>query len=116
MTNILIGKTIIQIIISPDKESITFITDKGDITAQTYAECCSSTWIEDVELPALGFPALVIKVDDLEMPQTFQPENGCIDTYGFKITTDKGEIVLDYRNESNGYYSGHLEWPDNIKE
>ena len=32
--------------------------------------------------------------------------------YGVKITTDKGHIVIDYRNASNGYYGGNLSWPD----
>ena len=29
-----------------------------------------------------------------------------------KITTDRGHIIVDYRNESNGYYGGSLSWPD----
>lgn len=32
-------------------------------------------------------------------------------TDGFKVTTDKGVIVIDYRNASNGYYGGSLSWP-----
>ena len=28
-----------------------------------------------------------------------------------KITTDRGEIVIDYRNSSNGYYGGNLTGP-----
>jgi hypothetical protein len=31
--------------------------------------------------------------------------------YGCKISTDGGEIVIDYRNDSNGYYGGSLSWP-----
>jgi hypothetical protein len=32
--------------------------------------------------------------------------------YGLKITTDKGDIIIDYRNSSNGYYGGNLSWPN----
>lgn len=40
------------------------------------------------------------------------PDDECIKYYGFKITTSKGHIIIDYRNSSNGYYGGSLEWPD----
>ena len=32
--------------------------------------------------------------------------------YGFKITTTRGVCVIDFRNESNGYYGGELSWPN----
>ena len=31
--------------------------------------------------------------------------------YGCKISTNRGEILIDYRNDSNGYYGGSLWWP-----
>lgn len=113
MTNILIGKTINSVKIAKDKEALLFITDAGDIKVLCDADCCSSTWIEHMELPALGFPALVIMAEDLEMPDLGDMK-GCdvVAYYGFKITTDKGELVIDYRNDSNGYYGGNLSWPD----
>lgn len=108
----LVGKTIGAIKIADDKKAILFVTNDGDVIAKADGDCCSSTWIEHVELPALGFPALVISVDDLNMPDLGSPdEYSSIAYYGCKITTDKGEIVIDYRNESNGYYGGSLAWP-----
>lgn len=111
--NVLVGKTLQAMKIADDKKAILFVTDDGEVIAKADGDCCSSTWIEHIEFPALGFPAKVIAVDDLDMPDHGSPdEYSEIAYYGCKITTDKGEIVIDYRNESNGYYGGNLAWPD----
>lgn len=116
MTNPLIGKTLLGMKIAEDRQALLFQTTDGDIVVDVDADCCSYTWVEGVELPALGFPALVTAVDDLDMPQddkpsAFHKDPESLAFYGCKITTDKGEIVIDYRNDSNGYYGGSLTWP-----
>ena len=111
MSNILTGRTITGMKIADDKEAIKFETTEGDVVVLVDADCCSHTWVEHIEMPSLGFPALVSAVDDLDLPGTTDTENGLLQVYGCKITTDKGEIIIDYRNESNGYYGGNLVWP-----
>ena len=63
-------------------------------------------------MPALGFPAVVTAVEDLDMPEgkpsEFHTDPDSLQFYGCKISTDRGEIVIDYRNDSNGYYGGNL--------
>lgn len=110
--NLLIGKIIKGVRISADSESLKFITTKGDMIVGTDADCCSHTWIEHVEMPALGLPAKVVSVEDLAMPDLGNMD-GCdvVAYYGCKIVTTRGEIVIDYRNDSNGYYGGNLVWP-----
>lgn len=107
-TNPLIGKTITGMQIAEDKEALRFILSDGELIVSVDADCCSHTWIEHVELPALGFPAQVVAVDDLDLPGSDDnhPEHECLQVYGCKVTTDRGEIVIDYRNSSNGYYGG----------
>lgn len=114
MGNFFVGKTINQLMIADDKEALLFKCADGDHVVKVDADCCSHTWIEHIELPALGFPALVVSVEDLDLPGSNDnhPEHDCLQVYGCKITTDKGEIVIDYRNASNGYYGGSLRWPD----
>lgn len=116
--HILMGKTLTGVLVSDDRESIGFsIQDSEPIIAEAYGDCCSFSWIESVEFPALGFPALVTKVEDLELPTpgVWESPSGypqeCLAVYGLKIETDKGEIIIDFRNESNGYYGGSLEFP-----
>jgi hypothetical protein len=113
--NVLVGKILTGIKIAADREAILFETATGPIEVQVDADCCSYTWVEHIELPALGFPAIVLKVEDLDMPDgkesTFHTDADSLAFYGCKITTDRGEIVIDYRNDSNGYYGGSLSWP-----
>lgn len=114
MQNVLVGKKLLGMKIAEDREAILFQTDDGDLVVRCDADCCSHTWVEHIELPALGFPALVVSADNLDMnkPDLSNDEYECLRYYGFKIVTDKGEIVIDYRNSSNGYYGGSLAWPD----
>lgn len=110
--NVLIGKILTGMKISEDKMALLLSTTEGDLVVGTDADCCSHTWIEHVELPALGFPCLVTEVSDLNMPDLGSPdEYDVIAYYGCKISTDKGDIIIDYRNSSNGYYGGSLSWP-----
>lgn len=106
-----LNKIITEIKIADDQEALLFQCQDGYFVVRCDADCCSHTWIENVELPALGFPAQILGIDDLDMRDPEDIDCGVIQFYGCKITTDKGEIVIDYRNESNGYYGGHLSWP-----
>lgn len=114
-TNPLIGKTITDMQIAADRQALRFILTDGEMVVGVDADCCSYTWVENIELPALGFPAVVVSVEDLDMPEQppsqFHKDPDVLAYYGCKIVTDRGEIVIDYRNDSNGYYGGSLSWP-----
>jgi hypothetical protein len=116
MTHCLEGKSITAIEIANDKKAVRFLIE-GDnpVVAKADGDCCSNSWIEHVELPAMGFPVKVISVKDIDLPGSCDDseEYECLTVYGCKIVTDKGDIIIDYRNSSNGYYGGDLVWPDN---
>src|ERR1700735_4704892 len=101
--------------IAADRQALLFQTVEGEIVVGVDADCCSYTWIEHIELPALGFPAVVLSVANLDMPEgapsEFRTDPDSLAFYGCKIVTDRGEIVIDYRNGSNGYCGGSLSWP-----
>lgn len=109
--DVLIGKTLTAVDLACDKQAIRFTLEGGEtIVAKAEGRSCSHTWIENVEMPAGGLPAKVLAATDLDLPS--QDKDGdLIQFYGLKLTTDKGDLVLDYRNESNGYYGGNLSWP-----
>jgi len=111
--SILTGAKLLDMKLAEDQKAILFVTDRGEIIARCDADCCSYTWVEHIELPALGFPATVIAIADLDLPgsDNNHPEHDCLQVYGLKITTDRGDIIIDYRNSSNGYYGGSLTWP-----
>ena len=116
MSNILVGRSILSMKIAEDKKAILFETDQGQVIAKADGNCCSDTWIEHIELPVMGFPSKVLSVDDLDMPQVEESgEYEVIQVYGCKISTDKGDVVIEYRNSSNGYYGGNLSWPDDSR-
>ena len=106
----LVGKTLTDVKVATDKKAIRFTVDGEFVVAKCEADCCSETWIESLELPAGGLPAKVLAVEDLDLPAKYG-EYDLLQFYGLKLTTDKGDLVLDYRNESNGYYGGSLAWP-----
>lgn len=111
--NKLIGQTVIKMQIADDKKALLFITENNEhLIARTDGDCCSDSWVESVELPALGFPFKIVAIESLELPGSHEDEDGdCIEVYGAKVITDKGDMVIDYRNASNGYYGGWIVWP-----
>lgn len=114
MANELIGKVITAIYLADDKKAIRFDVEGGEsIVAKTDGDCCSSSWIENVEGPEALIGSPVLAAEAIDMPQRERDEDAyeVITYYGFKIETAKGSCVLDYRNESNGYYGGSLSWP-----
>jgi hypothetical protein len=108
-----------EVYVSGDRMALKFVVDEGEeIIARCDADCCSYTWVEGVEMCRL--PATVKEVEDIAMPEVGEPgkQGGkhhggtySVAFYGLKITTSRGHIVIDYRNDSNGYYGGSLSWP-----
>jgi hypothetical protein len=109
--DVLIGKTITGIQLALDKYAIKFLCLDVEIIAKVDADCCSETWIESIETPVNGFPAKVSDIDCLVSPDTEDEDGSLTQFYGLKIVTDKGDIIIDYRNTSNGYYGGSLCFP-----
>ena len=109
----LVGETIVEIEVSTDGHAIRFTLEGGkEIVARTEGDCCSHTWVNAIDPPALGFPAKVSETRNLDGRREGDGDFGdVIDFYGFEITTDKGVITVDYRNSNNGYYGGSLVWP-----
>lgn len=112
MANALIGKTIKEMKIAEDKEALLFILDDGELQAKVDGDCCSQSWIENVELPVNGFPATVLSAEEIPMPDLGNGDAARRQYYGYKLVTDKGDIVIDYRNDSNGHYGGSIWFPD----
>lgn len=113
--NVLIGKTVTAIYISMDKEALRFDVEGGDpIIARTEGDCCSYSWVESLDFPEQILGSPVLSVDDIEMPDLGDlPDHDVMSYYGCKITTARGCCVIDYRNDSNGYYGGWIDWPGN---
>jgi hypothetical protein len=116
MSKSLLGKTVVAIYLAEDKMAIKFNLDNGEsVIAKTDGDCCSHSWIEHLESPELILGSPVLAVEDVPMPDLPRGEEDdyeLLQSYGCKIKTAKGEMLLEYRNGSNGYYGGSLSWPE----
>lgn len=118
-----IGKRIAKAELVNDGEQfrLTFI-DGADATYSVEGDCCSRSWIEHLEQPAGLEGATITAVEDgggvpwdgHECRKTDPTKwaNDCghdsLSVYNTIFRTDKGDVVLEYRNDSNGYYGGYL--------
>lgn len=113
--NPLLGKTIIKVMLAEDKKALRFdiLGEEKPIIGRADGDCCSYSWIEGLDTPAylLG---TVLSVEDINMPgeEYSEEDYEYLQFYGCRITTDKGQCVIDYRNSSNGFYGGDLCWSD----
>jgi hypothetical protein len=113
--NPLVGKTIAAIYLASDNKALRFDVAEGDsMIVRVDGDCCSSTWIESIDGAELLIGSKIVAVEDIEMPMLeYDSEKyDYLQFYGCKIRSEKGEMLIDYRNESNGYYGGNLSWPD----
>jgi hypothetical protein len=113
----IVGKTILAVEITQDRESVMFNTDDGVIKFVAEGDCCSRSWIEDFDHEGI-VGSTVTKIEEIEVPpspddlmDTKYPENqqDYDKAYFFKLTTTSGNFTIEMRNSSNGYYGGWLE-------
>jgi hypothetical protein len=115
--NALVGQTVVALWLSSDREAIRFtLADGRDVVAYCDADCCSHTWIEDVLDPDVVL-GTVTRAEAIELPEQLQAATKTenyeeeMAYYGFAIETERGRCTIAYRNSSNGYYGGSLNWP-----
>lgn len=112
--NPLVGKRVVALFLAADRKALKFDLEGGEsVIARADGDCCSSSWIEDIDLPTSLVGGVVRSVEDVDMPDLAEEEDEreVVAYYGCRITTDRGSCTIDYRNESNGYYGGSLSWP-----
>lgn len=71
--------------------------------------CCSSSWIENVEIIPGAVGSKVVSFTDNYTDTIDSPDHECLQSYQTVISTAHGSISIEYRNSSNGYYGGSLE-------
>lgn len=117
------GKVILSIGVNPSRDEFRIAFQDG--TVKRYAvsgDCCSTSWIEHLEAPDVdGATLLAVDQDSYGVDATPEqyaqtPKNpvsgyevGSLLVYHTKFRTTAGDIVLEYRNDSNGYYGGSLD-------
>lgn len=111
----MLNRRIQEVVLSQDKESITFrFVDGFQRSFGVEGDYCSQSWIEHLELPQDYIGATLLRVEEGNgVPWDGHTcDNSCghdvLQVYNTKFHTDRGTITLEYRNDSNGYYGGYL--------
>lgn len=121
------GRAIAAVHLDKSKDRITFqFADGGSQVFGVEGDCCSHSWIEHLEMPPNVTGATVTAIeeggtvdatdDDALNPRrppyyegdVTRREHECLKVYNTTFRTDRGDIVLEFRNSSNGYYGGSL--------
>ncbi|MDA8355546.1 MAG: hypothetical protein M0Z95_04440 [Actinomycetota bacterium] len=107
----LAGEKIASVGTTEDKDSLVFgLVDGRTLTYMAMGDCCSGSWIEHLTVPPDIAGAEVISCKEVEMGE-FDDDGETIRVYQTAFQTGKGEIVVEYRNASNGNYGGWLLGP-----
>lgn len=132
MTKHLIGKTVREIWMN--KERLTFVTTDGLVSYVVEGDCCSDSFFFDfygvdnvIGREVVAFERVDLSPGDPGYrAETFEvegDEDGWRETevYGYRITTEHEKFghvsaVLSFRNESNGYYGGWMEYTDSASD
>ena len=102
-----------------DSDSIRFtFTDGSTLVGATWGDCCSTTWIEDIDdATVIGTGAVLMGIDNVDMPDLGDPDEYTTRKYyGIRFTTSRGQCTLDFRNDSNGYYGGSIDWAGTLSD
>jgi hypothetical protein len=118
----LVGRTLANVEVSPDRERLALRFADG--TSSYYdaeGDCCSQSWIEHLTVPPDISGAVITGlteggyIDGQEATPEQRAESAAhrewmdvLLVYQTSIQTDRGEVVIEYRNDSNGYYGGML--------
>jgi hypothetical protein len=120
------GATIKEIRISP--EYLHIATDRGGFLFVVTGDCCSESFFYDF----IGVKNLldheIVEIEQVELDHKntkneSNPDswNGYIEYYGYRIIVedtryDRLSAVVSFRNFSNGYYGGEMEWVQESQE
>lgn len=114
-----IGKTVFDILISDDHTYMYWLVDNQWYEIYAEGDCCSSSWFEAFEDPDVIIGTKLLAFEDSQTPQASHvpdPEDDQEDNYiqynFLKFTTIKGYCTIEFRNSSNGYYSGYCSFKE----
>src|SRR3990167_10396497 len=97
--------------LSLDQEEIVFkFQDNTEYVFGVEGDCCSYSWIEHLEMPLDINGAMLLSVNysaPITSDHIDHDDNGEISVYNTVFRTNHGDITLEFRNSSNGYYGGY---------
>lgn len=103
-----VGKSVESIWIDRTRQYLCFVfADGAKAALATFADCCSYTWFEHVE--NLGFKGTITSIEQSTSDDHPQMEGrDYVQVYFVIMKTERGRLLIDFRNDSNGYYGGDV--------
>ena len=124
------GRYLVDLSITGNKINDLYITASGSLLLVTFGrynsedfyfailravgDCCSSSWIEQIAGINRG---IIEYISVVEMKNEWIENNeeklkkfDVLEQYCWRIKTHIGDIDIELRNDSNGYYGGELVW------
>lgn len=106
--DVLKGKEILSVEYS--EKTLRFNIKHDAIIFDAVGDCCSSSYIESIDNPEIFKEAVFDSVESVSGENKTMENDYDVHKWTFyKFKTSKGMATLSFRNESNGYYDGHLE-------
>lgn len=105
-------KFIIENVIAKNDQLRIISTDGHEVRIDLEGDCCSSSFFDDFSLidarGLMGERLMSIEDTGRDEPENDPYKEGCdvIEYHALVVRTDKQSITIDWRNDSNGYYSG----------
>lgn len=108
------GRLITGLAVTDNQDHLVFDTDAGQVIFHAGSDCCSESWFADITGVDALIGGVVSEVEEIALT-SYNVEDGrgrqeSDQAYGYKILTDKGRAEIVFRNSSNGYYGGSLEF------
>ena len=115
-----VGKTIDNVFINQDLTAFKFIfADATEIFLNTDADCCSETWVEHINNFEYAVGATIEETKTTDLGYAIPTRQECDQLYSATIVCTRNEyprrveLDIEFRNSSNGYYGGSIEWDSN---
>ncbi len=118
----LVGARVIAAAMEGD--NLMLMTDRGLYKLEPEGDCCSHCYIQHISgTDALAPGAVIASVENIDVAEI--PERDAFDvsdTWGHRLTTDRGHCSIEMRLDHNGYYGGWLNvtvragWPKHVHD
>lgn len=100
-----IGKKIEKCYINKPKDRMVWIVDGQIYQLDAVGDCCSNSWYEHCDNASALQDSTLIEFEDVDQ-ESIDCGGDYIQINMLKFKTNKGSCTIEFRNESNGYYSG----------
>jgi hypothetical protein len=108
--DVLIGQRIEGFDVGDEEHALRIRTNGEPVYCEVDGDCCSESWFADILGAVWVQGGTVTTTRELELPQ---PQDGRSrqeedSAYGYAIDTERGTVIIAFRNSSNGYYGGDM--------